>query len=448
MFRLRDSLMVIVVATCLALGNCATADQEARSFELRRPLSDLYGGIFCHDLDGDGRLDFVLTGPGFVDAYAHDGSLLWLHDADIALFEFSHHPSAIAGDMDGDGAQEVAYLTSAGHVNVLDGATGGVKWALNVADAPVAMAIVNVRGLGDREVLLQYDQTRLMVVDAVTGDVIWETREYRGIEHSPARVADLDGDGLDEVAGAVIIDHDGSAMSPWDPGERYRSMDSMVIADVVPGYPLEVVLAEQLGADSHTVVLNPDGLVFSALNPWDWEDPDKVVAGDFDPARSGLEVFNRSSGGDGTAKRGREEPFANELAPWVLSASGELIAKYYLLDKAPEGWTGHGIEEISAIDWRGDGREYIAGKERHTKGRSAVIDPITGEFIEVFDTAAVRLYVVDLQGDAREEVVAVEEDGTVRIFWNPTPTPDPSAPSPWAKQHYRRQKQNWDYYSP
>lgn len=441
-------LPVLALLACSTLASVASADHESRSFPLRALPSEVYGGIFSHDLDGDGALDLVVTGPGFIDAYAQDGALLWTHEANIKLWEFSHHPSAIAGDLGGDGAQEIAYLSDGGEIAVLDARTGEAKWSFEAPGEPWALVVLNVRGQGDRELLLQYSQERILVVDAVTGDPIWETEAYRGIEHSPARVADLDGDGLDEVAGAVIIDDDGSVMSPWDPGGRYRSMDSMVIADVVPGFPLEVVMAEQIGADSHTVVLNSEGIVFSALNPWDWEDPDKVVAGDFDPDRPGLEIFNRSSGGDGTARRGNEEPYRNELAPWVLSSSGELISRYHLLDMAPEGWTGHGIEEIAAIDWFGDGRDYIAGKERHTLGRSAVIDPITGEFLEVFDTASLRLYVIDLQDDAREEVVSIEEDGSLRIFWNPAPSGDPGARSPWDQQHYRRQKQNWNYYSP
>lgn len=66
----------------------------------------------------------------------------------------------------------------------------------------------------------------------------------------------------------------------------------------------------------------------------------------------------------------------------------------------------------------------------------------------MFDTASLRLYVIDLQDDAREEVVSIEEDGSLRIFWNPAPSGDPGARSSWDQQHYRRQKQNWNYYSP
>ncbi|MBD3173781.1 MAG: hypothetical protein GF320_01265 [Armatimonadia bacterium] len=443
--HVRLGLGLAVLLTAAGAGHAA---QEARSFRIEESLDQTWGGLFAHDLDGDGELDFVFTGPGFIAAYDKDGNRLWHRDAAIVLFPYTHHPSAIAGDMDGDGQQEVGYLDEDDEVKIVDGATGEPDWSFDPPGQPRALVLMNARGEGDRDILLQMDQTHLMVVDAQSGRPVWGTQEYRGIEHSPAKVADLDGDGRDEVAGAVIIDDDSGVLSPWDPGDRYRSMDSLAIADVIPGLPLEVVMAEQLGADSHTVVLSPDELVWSALNPWDWEDPDKVVVGDFDPGRPGLEIFNRSSGGDGTAKRGNEEPYSNELAPWVLDSSGELISKYHLLDKAPEGWTGHGIEEIFPIDWDGSGRQLIAGTERHTLGRSAIIEPITGEFVEVFDTAATRLYVVDLEGDAREEVVAVDEDGTVHVFGNPDPSAAPGAPSPWTLEHYRRGKQNWNYYSP
>ena len=277
---------------------------------------------------------------------------------------------------------------------------------------------------------------------------MWETGESRGIEHSPLRQADLDGDGRDEVAGASIIDHDGTRMNEWDLGHVYRSMDSMVIADIVPGLPLEVALAEQNGAKSHTHVVSAERILWRALNPWNWEDPDKLAVGDFDTERPGLEVFNRSSGGDGTARRGREEPHANEEAPWVLGAKGELITKYYVNDRKPDWWTGHGLEEVCRVDWDGSGRDLIAAKERHTEGACAVVDPLSGRFIVVIPAHAARLYVADVQGDAREELVIIDADNSVSIYWNEKASRRPEKPTPWMIQHYRRQKQNWNYYSP
>ncbi|MGC9319467.1 MAG: hypothetical protein ACP5KN_15650, partial [Armatimonadota bacterium] len=385
---------------------------------------------------------------GHIGAYETDGTRLWVREDHITFFPYYHHPSAIAGDVDADGAEEVAYLTEAGRIRILDAASGAVERTLQVPGDPVALAIANLRGLGDCDALLQYSQTRISAVGLADGATLWETDEYRGIEHSPLRQADLDGDGLDEVAGASIIDHDGARMNEWDLGGAYRNMDSIVIADIVPGLPLEVALAEQRGAHSHTDVVNPDEIVFRAPNPWDWEDPDKLAVGDFDPRRPGLEIFNRSSGGDGTARRGNEEPYRYEEAPWVLDAGGNVIAKYYVNDHKPDWWTGHGLEEVFAIDWDGDERHEIMGKERHTNGAAAIVDPLTGRFRQVFPAKAVRVYAADVRGDHREEVLIVDERGYIEILWDARPNPSPDTPRCWTRQHYRRQKQNWNYYSP
>jgi hypothetical protein len=59
-----------------------------------------------------------------------------------------------------------------------------------------------------------------------------------------------------------------------------------------------------------------------------------------------------------------------------------------------------------------------------------------------------RIYAADVQGDYREEVITIDEDNYVKVFWNEANNPNPEKPRYWAQQHYRRQKQNWNYYSP
>jgi len=442
------ALIVLAAAMAVAAERPLPAGVEELRIPLRQPLPDRAGGLFAHDLNADGRRELIVTSMGHIGAYELSGEALWVRECAVVLWDYYHHPSAIAGDLDGDGQEEIAYLATPREIVTIDGRTGRPERSTAMPRDTVAMAIANLRGEGDRDILLQYSQEQIGAVRADTGARLWETDEYRGIEHSPLRQADVDGDGKDEVAGATFIDDDGRKMNAWDLGGAYKGMDSLVIADVVPGLPLEVVLAEQRGANSHTVAANPERIVYRTLNPWNWEDPDKVAVGDFDPGLPGLEVFNRSSGGDGTARRGKEEPFSNEEAPWVLDATGELLVRYYINDRKPDWWTGHGIEEICRIDWDGDAADELVAKERHQSGAGAIVAPLTGEFTCIFPGKAVLIYAADLIGDSREEVITIDEAGVLRVFRNSSAGPEPARPSPWEQQHYRRQKQNWNYYSP
>ncbi|MCU0241836.1 MAG: hypothetical protein MUF51_05380, partial [Vicinamibacteria bacterium] len=76
------------------------------------PLEEDGGGIFAHDLTGDGRMDFVVTSGDEVGAYEHNGNVLWVATPGVAGthsddLQGAHNPGAIAGDMDGDGECEV-----------------------------------------------------------------------------------------------------------------------------------------------------------------------------------------------------------------------------------------------------------------------------------------------------------------------------------------------------
>jgi hypothetical protein len=441
---------LLLIGCSIAAAAPPPEAEATRQFDLAQPFDPeaVLGGLFVHDLDGDGRMDFVVASDGYVGAYSRTGQKMWVWEGNNRLFEYSHHPSVVAGNLDGGQDEEVAFLQEDHALLVLDGPTGKTKYQLRDLGKPIALGVANLRGMGDRDLVLQYDLTRLRAVQGEDGTTLWETNEYKSIEHSPFRQADLDGDGLDEIAGAALIDHDGKRMHDWVLEGRHQSMDSIVIADIEPGGPLEVALAEQRGANSHTDVVNSQRILWRALNPWNWEDPDKLAVGDFDPERPGLEVFNRSSGGDGTTPRSKAEPFAQEQAPWVLDARGNVISKYYLNDNKPEWWTGHGLEEIVRIDWDGDAKDELVGKERHKVGAAAIVNAVSGEFQVVFPVKAVRLYAADIEGDSREEVIVIDASGTIKVFTNTMPNPHPPKPSLWSHNWYRRQKQNWNYYSP
>jgi hypothetical protein len=452
-------------------------------FELAFPVLPVVarGSIFVHELDGDGLFDFVVTGEGTVSAYDHFGALLWLENASIHLpegagggigFPGRHGPGAIAADVDGDGRAEIAFIGDDGIVRIRDGATGAPLFAENEATLtfPGAEAIVvaNFRGLGDRDALVQYNQNELRAISLADGAMLWQTTEWSGMEHSSVRVADMDGDGLDEVIGPNFLGPDGVRLNDWDlqadRGTVVGGLDSLAVGDVVPGMPLEIALAETAPDESgigiqsgETIVVNPDAIQWGTTRPSEdipptgqcatEKDPDKLAIGDFDAARAGLEIFARSA-------------CANH--PWVMGSDGAIVATWNIADTAPEGWylgggkfpdSEGGIDVVTPIQWDAEGGQRVLLKERHLDRKAALVDPMNGTFLQVFDVVAARTYVADVAGDYREEVIVVEAsdagNGRVLVFWNDTPNANPNARERrWSEQYYRRIKQNWNYYSP
>jgi hypothetical protein len=433
------------------------------------------GSIFAHELDGDGLMDFVVTATGNVAAYDHWGGLLWREQVAIRLsdsanggygFPGRHAPGAIAGDMDGDGQAEVAYLTESGRLRIHDGKTGALKSEAHEFPGAEAIAIANFRGLGDRDALVQYSQWELRAISLEDGQTLWHTQTWEGIEHSAVRVADVDGDGRDDVVGPNFLGPDGVRLNGWDlaqqRGTHYDGLDSLAIGDIVPGGPLEVAVAETAPDKSgigimsgETIVTNPDAIVWATIRPSEdipptgqcatEKDPDKLAIGDFDSSRPGLEVFARSA-------------CANH--PWLMDATGAIFASWNVADTAPAGWflggppvegSEGGIDVVTPIRWQSGDQQQLLLKERHLDRMAAIVSATDGVFMKVFDVTAARSYAADVAGDHREEAIIVEartgQNGRVLIFWNDAPSSE-TRERPWAAQHYRRIKQNYNYYSP
>jgi hypothetical protein len=427
-----------------------------------QPVGEFKGSLFVHDLNNDSLMDFIVTGPNVIGAYDHWGSLMWKIDDDIHLpgaanngtnYPGTHAPGAIAGDMDGDGQQEVAYLTFGGQLKIRNGATGDIETTHSFPNAQ-AIAIANFQGNGDRDAVLQYSQTEVRAIDLTSGETLWHKTNWFGIEHSQVRVADMDGDGIDEVIGPIFLDHAGNQINGWDLpnelGTTLDSLDSLAIGDIIPGGPLEIAMAEQ-GGNNQTVMVNQNQIYWGvgqnpgAIAPSGQcatdKDPDKMAVGDFDPTLPGLEIFARSACGN---------------HPWVHGSDGAIISAWNLPEAAPEGWLHYdgdkeyGIEEIRALNWDGGAKHYLLLKERHVDGKVAIVDAMTGNFLEVFDVTAGRAYAADIAGDSREEAVVLiskEGNGQIKVFWNNEPSLG-NSPRPWENQHYRRERQNWNYYSP
>lgn len=458
------------------------------------------GGLLAVDLNRDGQREFVVTQPGYVGAYDQTGEKLWDRQADIQVswkaenqgLPGLHAPGVQAADMDGDQTIEVLFLTRDRTLQILEGATGKLKHQRSLQPPPGAkrwehLVVANFRDKNQPDLLLQatnaegYRLGRYLAAyrfnDLLGQDApqpLWSRDDFLSPAHNGARVADLDGDGRDEVIGGTIISPEGKELValPMARHAKNPHLDGIYIADVRPDLPgLEVVALEEGGqyrsvfagaaegslrervarvvnrllggrlmARNRVFLYSRDGHgpVFDHRLLWEtdykYQEPQNAAIADFDPQRPGLEIWIRSG-------------FDVEQKPFVFDAQGQLIADYVINEVKPQDWTEKGVEVIWPIAWTGEAKALTAAKERHTSGDVAIFNPLTGEFVQRFDEQADRLYVADVTGDWREELVVLNGK-QLRIYTNPAANPNPSQPSLWSQNHYQRSKMTWNYYSP
>ncbi|CAN5364831.1 hypothetical protein BH23VER1_BH23VER1_33420 [soil metagenome] len=446
-------------------GGMAAAEVERTRFAREIPApDDSAGGIIAADLNDDGAVDLLVTVPGHIAAYATDGTKLWTREVDVAVGGQSesqglpghHGPGVTAGDVDGDGRTEVVFLTRDSTLHIADGATGldqatarppipegAERWEL--------AAVADFRGTGrDEDVLLQatnksgYRMGRYLaayrIADLLAGKApLWATDSFVSCAHNGARLADLDGDGRDEILGATVLGPDGQLVVEAAPFEGH--MDSVFAADVRPDVPgLEVVLLEE--GSNHVQLIGGGRVLWREANLGSegrGREPQNAVIGRF--------------GGDGGQDDGAmfiwcRSRHTRHQEPFVFDADGKLVLTYQMDEVKPEGWTDSGVEVIHTIDWTGAPRQLACAKERHTSGDVGIFEPLGGGFVARFDDEeADRLYVADVTGDWREEVVVLSGI-TLTIYRNEAANPQPDRPSLWSDRNYRRLKQIHNYYSP
>ena len=448
---------------------------------LDTPVADNgMGGIIIVDVNDDQRMDFVITKPAHLAVYDHSGNNLWSIKVDIQLTIQSetnglpgwHGPGVQAADVNGDCKTEVLFLTRDGALHVVEGDSGATVKKIPLESPPGTerwehLVVANFRGKGDRDLLLQttnakgYRMGRYLAAYALDdlmqrGNTkpLWTRDDFIANAHNGARVADLDGDGKDEVLGGTIIGPDGRILFQIP---LRGHIDSIFVADVRPDIPgLEVVALEEGGAKlisnesnrmfwfinrvsnrivksgNHVFLYNHEQLIWQVH--YKHQEPQNAAVGEFDPTRPGLEVWCRSR-------------FNKHQKPFVFDAQGHLIADYEMDNVAPVDWTAKGVEVIFAIHWTGEAKQLAAAKERHKSGNVAIFDPFTGEFRQRFDETADRLYVADVYDDWREEIIVLNGD-ELRIYSNDAYNHNPTSPRLWEQNHYLRSKMTWNYYSP
>ncbi|MBE0535957.1 MAG: VCBS repeat-containing protein [Phycisphaerae bacterium] len=451
----RNSAGLAFIALAFLAASAGAYDASPFVIPLDIPApGDSAGGILVADLNGDGLMDYLVTVPGHITACANDGRRMWTLKVDLVVGGSSeaeglpghHGPGVAAGDVDDDGKCEVVFLTKDGILHVIDGAAGRLKAQAKPAVPEGAQRwelamIADFRGTGkDTDILLQatnakgYRMGRFLAAFSMQallegGRPLWMTDAFVSCAHNGARLADLDGDGRDEVLGATILSAEGKEItcavaSGWH-------MDSVFVADVRPELPgLEVLLLEE-GAN-YVQLLGMGGPIWRVHHKR--QEPQNAAVGRFKAGSDEIFLWCRSR-------------YNEHQKPFVFDSAGHMVFEYAMDDVAPDGWTPSGVELIHTIDWTGQKQQLACATERHKSGDVCLFEPLTGRFVQVFEEVADRLYVADVTGDWREEIIVLNKQ-ELRIYENRSPNLRPNEPRKWTDRNYRRLKQCHNYYSP
>jgi hypothetical protein len=208
-------------------------------------------------------------------------------------------------------------------------------------------------------------------------------------------------------------------------------MDSVFVADLRPEKRgLEVILLEE--GSNHVQVMGIDGVIWRT--DYKRQEPQNATIGRFKPGSDEYFIWCRSR-------------YNQHQKPFVFDSKGNLVHHYEMDGVAPADWTPSGVEVIHRIDWTGERQQLACAKERHTRGDVAIFEPLTGKFVARFSTQADRLYVADVFGDWREEILVISGD-QLTIYQNAAPNPRPDQARLWEDRNYTRLKQYHNYYSP
>lgn len=453
----RKSILIALTLVSISITAAYAANPTPKVIKLDIPApdqEDSAGGIIAADVNNDKKPDYLVTVRGHLAVYDNSGKKLWIKKTDIVVGGSSenqglpghHGPGTAVADVDNDGKTEVIYLTKDSVLHIVDGATGRQKSTVKPPHPEGASRwelamIADFRGTGkDNDILLQatnksgYRTGKYLAAYAIDtllkgGKPLWTTDRFVSCAHNGARLADLDGDGKDEVLGVTILSPTGKLITRAIEG-RYHA-DSIFVADVRPELPgLELVMLEE-GANQVQVIALTGPIWRSHFKK---QEPQNAAVGKFKKNSDEIFIWCRSR-------------YNEHQKPFVFDSKGNKVFDYEMDNLAPKGWTASGVEVIHTIDWTGRKQQLACAKERHTSGDVCLFEPLTGKFILTLPEKADRLYVADTTGDWREEIVVLN-GSELHIYTNKAPNPRPNHKRLWTNRNYRRLKQCHNYYSP
>ncbi|MGP3967519.1 rhamnogalacturonan lyase [Streptomyces sp. 6N223] len=403
------------------------------------------------------------TGNTIIDAYTMDGEQLWRIDLGRNIRSGAHYTQFMVYDLNADGRSEVVmktadgtvdgagevigdpdadYRNTSGHViegpeflTVFDGETGAAVDTIdyepgrgNICDwgdctgnrgdrflAGVAYldgerpSVVFARGYYTRSVLVAYDFDGESLNRRWTFDSNEAGAEYEGQGNHNLSVADVDGDGHDEIVyGSMTIDDDGTPLYNTGLGHG----DAMHLSDHDPSRPgLEVfAVHESMSASGNRGATFRDAATGEVL--WGMPastDIGRGAAGDIDPAHPGAESWAVTATGEWDSREGELRAADGTLLGTAIPSANFMI-----------WWDGDPLREI--FDHEFDEEEYPRGGDPYIAkwnaegGQQEVVLPLEGVYSNNGTKGNPTLQ-ADLLGDWREELLLpTRDDAALRIY--------------------------------
>lgn len=378
------------------------------------------------------------TGNVYLDAYKLDGTMLWRIDLGVNIRAGAHYTQFIVYDLDGDGDAEVSCRTS-------DGSVDGMGNVIGTADADYRTSAGRILTGSEYLTIFSGGSGRALETvrfEPARGDVAdWGDTYGNRVDRFLAGIAYLDGStpnlimarGYYEKSVVAAYNYDGSDVSTrWifdsDDNSSYQGQGNhqLSIADVDGDGRDEIIYG--------SCAIDDDG---SGLYNTGLGHGDALHVSDFDPDHAGLEVWacheespygasfrdagtgeviyrHTASSDTGRAAAGDITPFYTGAETW---ASGGVP-----LSTATGTQIGSALSQINfLIWWDGDEVREVLDDVSITKYDGPTL--LTADGLSNNGTKATPNLSADIIGDWREEAVFRDSDSTqLRIYVSPLPT--------------------------
>ncbi|MEU6197750.1 rhamnogalacturonan lyase [Streptomyces sp. NPDC047061] len=446
------------------------------------------------DLDGDGRLDFVLkwqptnakdnsqsgyTGDTILDGIKLDGTRLWRIDLGRNIRSGAHYTQFQVYDYDGDGRAEVAMKTADGTVDgtgtvigsstadhrnssgyvlsgpeyltMFDGRTGSAMGTVDYVPARGTVSswgdsygnrvdrflagtayldgsrpsLIEARGYYTRTVIAAWDWRNGAFTRRWTFDTNSSTntgKGYDGQGNHQLSIADVDGDGKDEIVyGSMAVDDNGSGL--WTTKNGHG--DAMHVGDLDPSRPgLEEFKVDEDGSKPSSWMADAKtGEILWSTDPNG--DNGRGVAGDIWAGSAGAESWSSHADGvrnpQGTVVASRKPSSTNFLAWWDGDPVRELLDDTHI-DKYG---TSADTRLLSATGVHSD---------NSTKATPALAGDILGDWREevvwaTTDNTALRIYSTPYETSTKITTLLHDTQYRTALAWQNTAYNQPPHPS-------------------